>query len=202
MGAVKSLAKPGGNVTGMTGAMHELDHKRLEVLKETVPSASRVADLVVPGTWREPALRQLEDSARLLGVRLQRVAVREPGQLEAAFGEMTKERVQAVLVRDAANLAANVDQVAALALKHRLPTISQIPRFAESGGLLQYGADNVDMVRRSATHVDKILKGAKPGDLPVEQPTKIELVVNLRTAKALGIAIPSAIIVRAARVVE
>ncbi|HEY3045735.1 MAG TPA: ABC transporter substrate-binding protein [Vicinamibacterales bacterium] len=201
MGAVKSLAKPGGNVTGMTGAMHELDHKRLEVLKEAVPSASRIADLVVPGAWPEPALRRLEDSAQLLGVRLQRIAVREL-KLEAAFSEMMKERVQAVFVRDAASLAANVDQVAALALKYRLPTISQIPRFAESGGLLQYGADNFDMLRRSATHVDRILKGAKPADLPVEQPTTVELAVNLKTARLLGIALPPAIMTRAARVIE
>src|SRR4029450_9197226 len=182
-GAVKSLAKPGGNVTGMTGAMHELDHKRIEVLKEAVPSASRLADLVVPGVWPEPTLRQLDDAARLLGVRLYRVAVPEPNRLEAAFSEMARARVQAVFVRDTLSFVANVDRVTALALRHRLPTISSIPRFAESGGLLQYGADNLDMVRRSATHVDRILKGAKPGDLPVEQPTKVELTVNLRTAR-------------------
>ena len=202
MGAVKSLANPGGNITGMTGAMHELDQKRLEVLKETVPSASRVADLVVPGQFPEPVLRKLDDTARLLGLRLQRVAASEPSRLDAAFSNMAKDRVQAVFVRDGLPLAVNVDRVTALAFKHRLPAISQIPRFADSGGLLQYGADNLDMIRRSATHIDKILKGAKPGDLPVEQPTKVALTVNLRTARALGLTIPPSVLARADQIIQ
>jgi len=201
-GVVRSLARPGGNVTGMTLAISELDGKRLEILKEAVPSASRVANLFVPGTTPDAALQALDGAARALGVQLKRIAVREPGQLEAGFSDMVKQRVQAVFVADTATFAANADRITTLALKHRLPTISQMPRFAESGGLLQYGADVLDLARRSATHVDKILRGAKPGDLPVEQPTKVDLTVNLRTARALGIPIPPAIIGRAARVIE
>ena len=201
-GAVRSLAQPGGNVTGMTLAMPELDRKRLEVLKQTVPAASRIANLSVPGTTPAASLQALDGAARLLGVQLQQFAVREPSQLEVKFNDMAKERVQAVFVSDAASFAANVDRITALAFKHRLPSISQMPRFAESGGLLQYGADVLDLGRRSATHVDKILRGARPGDLPIEQPTKVDLTVNLRTARALGIPIPPAIMVQAARVIE
>jgi putative ABC transport system substrate-binding protein len=135
-------------------------------------------------------------------VQLPQFAVREPSQLEARFNDMVKERVQVVFVSDAASFAENVGRITALAFKHRLPSISQMPRFAESGGLLQYGADVLDLGRRRATHVDKILKGAKPGDLPIEQPTKVDLIVNLRTARALGIPIPPAIMVQAVRVIE
>jgi ABC-type uncharacterized transport system substrate-binding protein len=200
-GAVRSLAQPGGNVTGMSLAMPELDRKRLEILKETVPSVSAVAFLYSGGT-RETVLTGLEDSARSLGIRLQRVAMSEPGQIDAAFVAIAKSGSQAVLVQDSPLFARQVDRVAALALKYRLPAISELPRFDETGGLLWYGADAFDMFRRSATQVDKILKGAKPGDIPVEQPTKVELVVNLKTAKALGVTIPPAIMVRADRVIE
>lgn len=199
-GAVKSLAQPGGNVTGVTSAQPDLDRKRLEVLKEAVPSGSRIGFLFVETS--EAALRALDDSAHLLGVRLTRVMVREPGKIDAAFSDMVKERAQAVLVQDSVVLSRHVDRVTALALTHRLPTLSQIPRFAERGGLLQYGADVYALFRRSASHVDKILRGAKPGDLPVEQPTKVDLIVNLKTAKALGLTLPPAIMVRADRVIE
>jgi putative tryptophan/tyrosine transport system substrate-binding protein len=201
-GVVKSLARPGGNVTGMTLAMSELDGKRLEVLKAALPSISRVANLFVPGTTPDASLQALDGAARVVGVQLLQIAVREPGQLEVRFSDIVKERVQAVFVADTASFAANVDRITALALKHRLPTISQMPRFADSGGLLQYGADVLDLARRSATLVDKILRGAKPGDLPIEQPTKVDLTVNLRTARALGISIPQGIIAQAARVIE
>jgi putative ABC transport system substrate-binding protein len=201
-GVVRSLGRPGGNVTGMTLAMSELEGKRLEVLKEAVPSVSRIAHLFVPGTTPDAALQAVDGAARVLGVQLQQIPASGPGQLEAMFNVMVKERVQAVLVADTASFAANVDRITALALKHRLPTISQMPRFAERGGLLQYGADVLDLGRRSATHVDKILRGAKPSDLPVEQPTKVDLTINVGTAKALGISIPQIIIARAARVIE
>ena len=200
-GAVKSLAQPGGNVTGMSLAMPELDRKRLEVLKETVPSISAVAFLFSTGTI-ETVLTGLDESARRLGIRLRRVPMSEPGELDAAFVAIAKSGSHAVLVQDAPLFARQVDRVAVLALKHRLPAISQMPRFDETGGLLWYGADVLDMFRRSATQVDKILKGAKPGDIPVEQPTKVELVVNLKTAKALGVTIPPAIMVRADRVIQ
>ena len=201
-GAVRSLAQPGGNVTGMTLAIPELDGKRLEVLKEAVPSVSRIANLFVPRTTPDASLHALDGAARILSVQLRHFEVREPSQLEGKFNDMLKERIQAVFVADTATFAANVDRITALALKHRLPTISQIPRFADNGGLLQYGADVLDLGRRSATYVDKVLRGAKPSDLPVEQPTKVDLTVNLRTARVLGISIPSVIIVRAARVIE
>jgi putative tryptophan/tyrosine transport system substrate-binding protein len=201
-GVVRSLARPGGNVTGMTLAMPELDRKRLEVLKEAVPAVSHIANLSVPGNTPAASLQALDGAARILGVQLHQFAVREPSQLEASFNDMVKERVQAVFVTDAASFAANVDRITALALKRRLPAISQLPRFAESGGLLQYGADVLDLGRRSATHVDKILRGAKPEDLPIEQPTKVELTVNLRTARALGIPMPPAIMIRATRMIE
>jgi putative ABC transport system substrate-binding protein len=200
-GAVRSLAQPGGNVTGMSLAMPELDRKRLEVLKETVPSISTVAFLFSTGTI-ETVLTGLDESARRLGIRLQRVPMSEPGELDAAFVAIAKRGSHAVLVQDAPLFARQVDRVAMLALKYRLPAISQMPRFDETGGLLWYGADVFDMFRRSATQVDKILKGAKPGDIPVEQPTKVELVVNLKTAKALGVTIPPAIMVRADRVIQ
>ena len=200
-GAVRSLAQPGGNVTGMSLAMPELDWKRLEVLKETVPSISAVAFLFSTGTI-ETVLTGLDDSARRLGIRLHRVAMSEPGELDAAFVAIAKSGSHAVLVQDAPLFARQVDRVAVLALKYRLPAISQMPRFDETGGLLWYGADVFDMFRRSAAQVDKILKGAKPGDIPVEQPTKVELVVNLKTAKALGVTIPPAIMVRADRVIQ
>ena len=181
--------------------MPELDRKRLEVLKETVPSISAVAFLFSTGTI-ETELTGLDEAARRLGIRLQRVPMSEPGELDAAFVAIAKSGSHAVLVQDAPLFARQVDRVAVLALKYRLPAISQMPRFDETGGLLWYGADVFDMFRRSATQVDKILKGAKPDDIPVEQPTKVELVVNLKTAKALGVTIPPAIMVRADRVIQ
>jgi putative ABC transport system substrate-binding protein len=147
-------------------------------------------------------LRALDDSAGLLRVALLRVPVREPGQLESAFNHLVKERAHALFVADTAMFAANIERIAAMALNHRLPAISQSPRFADSGGLLSYGADVLDLGRRSATYVDKILKGARPGDLPVEQPTKVDLVLNAKTAETLGIPIPPTIQLRAARVIE
>ena len=202
LGGVSSLARPGGNVTGVTHAQPDLDRKRLELLKEAVPSIGRISYLFDPNAIPQTALQALDVSAGLLRVRLQRVGVTEPGQIEGAFADSVKEKAHAVLVQDSAMLARYSDRISALALRHRLPAMSQMPRFAERGGLLQYGADVFELFRRSATHVDKILKGAKPGDLPVEQPTKVELIVNLKTAKALGVTIPQAIMVRADRVIQ
>jgi len=202
LGGVSSLARPGGNVTGVTHAQPDLDRKRLELLKEAVPSISRISYLFDPNAIPQTALQALDVSAGLLRVRLQRVGVTEPGQIEGAFADSVKEKAHAVLVQDSAMLARYSDRISALALRHRLPAMSQMPRFAERGGLLQYGADVFELFRRSATHVDKILKGARPGDLPVEQPTTVELIVNLKTAKALGVTIPQAIMVRADRVIQ
>jgi putative tryptophan/tyrosine transport system substrate-binding protein len=202
LGGVQNLARPGGNVTGVTHAQHELDRKRLEVLKEAVPSVSRIAYLFDPRAIPETALRALDESASQLKVRLQRVGVNNPDELEAAFTAIVKKRAQALLVQDAQMLSRYSERVTALALRHRLPSISQIPRFVERGGLLQYGADVFDLFRRSATHVDKILRGAKPGDLPVEQPTKVDLIINLKTAKTLGLTIPQSVLVRAGEIIQ
>lgn len=202
LGGVKSLARPGGNVTGVTHAQHELDRKRLEILKEAVSSVSRIAYLFDARAIPETALRALDESAGLLKIRLQRVAVNTPDELEAAFTAIVKERAQAVLVQDAQMLSRFSQRVTALALRHRLPTLSQIPRFAERGGLLQYGADVFELFRHSAAHVDKILRGAKPGDLPVEQPTNVALIINMKTAKSLGLTIPPSVLVRADQVIE
>jgi putative tryptophan/tyrosine transport system substrate-binding protein len=202
LGGVQSLARPGGNVTGVTHAQHELDRKRLEILKEAVPSVSRMAYLFDPRAIPETVLRALDESASQLKVRLQRVGVNKPDELEAAFTAIVSQRAQAVLVQDAQMLSRYSERVTALALQHRLPSISQIPRFVERGGLLQYGADVFELFRRSATHVDKILRGAKPGDLPVEQPTKVDLSINLKTAKTLGLRIPQSVLVRADQVIE
>jgi putative ABC transport system substrate-binding protein len=201
-GAVKSLARPGGNVTGVTHAQHELDRKRLEVLREAAPSVGRIAYVFDPAAVPEPALRALAESARSVGVRLEPFGVREPAQIDTALAALVRNQADAVFVQDSSLLSRNADRITAIALKHRLPTVSQIPRFAERGGLLQYGADVYELFRRSATHVDRILKGAKPADLPVEQPTKVELIVNLTTARGLGMTIPRAILARADRVIE
>jgi putative ABC transport system substrate-binding protein len=202
LGGVKSLARPGGNVTGVTHAQHELDRKRLEILKEAVPSVSRVVYLFDSRAIPETALRALDESAGPLKVRLQRVGVTRPEEIEPVFTAIVKERAQAVLVQDAQMLSRFSQRVTALALRHRLPTISQIPRFAERGGLLQYGADVFELFRHSAAYVDKILRGAKPGDLPVEQPTNVALILNMKTAKSLGLTIPPSLLARADQVIE
>jgi putative tryptophan/tyrosine transport system substrate-binding protein len=202
LGLVKSLARPGGNVTGVTHAQAELDRKRLEVLKETAPAVTRMAYLFDPEAVADVALLALQESARQLNVRIVRVEARTPGQIEAAFALMIKESAQAVLVQDAVLFARHLDRITGLALKYRLPAISQSPQFAERGGLLQYGADVWGMFRRSAVHVDKILRGAKPGDLPVEQPTSVALVINLKTANSLGLTIPPSLLARADPVIE
>jgi putative tryptophan/tyrosine transport system substrate-binding protein len=190
LGSVRSLARPGGNVTGVTHAQPELDRKRLEILKEAVPSVSRITFLFSASAIPETQTLRLNEAAALLKVQLQRVGVSKPDELEPAFNAMAKERTEAILVQDAHMLARFSERVTSLALRYRLPTMSQAPRFAERGGLLQYGADVWELFRRSANHVDKILRGAKASDLPVEEPTKIDLVINLKTAKALGLTIP------------
>jgi putative ABC transport system substrate-binding protein len=199
-GIVASLARPGGNITGMTILNPELDVKRLELLRAVAPRAGRVGLLVVTGT-REENLRMLYEAAATLGVRISRAAVRDPVELEGAVTTLVRDGARALLVQDQPPLS-RAPELPRLALKHRLPSISQAPRFAEQGGLLQYGADIPDLFRRSATQVDKILKGAKPADLPVEQPTKITLIVNRKTAKALDLTIPQTLLLRADQVID
>ncbi len=205
-GLVASLARPGGNITGFTFLGPELVPKRLELLKEAIPRASRVAALWHPGVYSEPTMRdmlkEIETAARALGVQLQLVGARGPDDFDRAFSAMTTERANALIVFPSPMLYAERRRIMDLAAKHRLPTIYAWREPVEAGGLMSYGASIPDLYRRAATHVDKILKGAKPGDLPVEQPTKFELVVNLKTAKALGLTIPQSVLIRADQVIE
>ena len=202
-GLVTSLARPGGNVTGLSLMAPELVGKQLEIVKEVVPMVSRVALLGNPANaGNAPQVRYAQDAARTLEVRLQTVEARGPGDIERAFAAMTRERAGAVIVLVDAMLVDHRIRIADLAAKHRLPSVYGLRDHAEAGGLLVYGGRDRDRFRRAATYVDRILKGAKPGDLPIEQPAKFELVINLKTAKALGLTIPQALLQRADQVIE
>ena len=202
-GLVSSYAHPGGNVTGLSMMTTDLIGKQLEVLKEAVPKVSRVALLWNPANpGSAPQLREAEAAARVLGVRLQALDVRVPQEIDSAFAAMTKERAGAVLVLADGMLTNRRKQIADLAAARRLPAAYPQREFVEAGGLMAFSANPLDLERRAATYVDKILKGAKPADLPVEQPTKLELVINLKTAKALGLTIPPSLLQRADQVIE
>jgi putative ABC transport system substrate-binding protein len=202
-GLVESLARPGGNITGLDQMSPELGGKRLELLKEIVPQLSRVAVLWNPQNqastlnWKE-----LQLPARQLGVQLHSLEVRSPGDFDKAFEDVTGARAGAIAVMPDPVFVTNLKRIADLAARSRLPSIFHLREFADSGGLVAYGPDRSDMFRRAATYVDKILKGAKPGDLPIEQPTKFELVINLKAAKALGITVPPSLLARADEVIQ
>jgi ABC-type uncharacterized transport system substrate-binding protein len=200
-GFAKSLARPGGNVTGMSLLYGELEQKRLEILKDAVPGIRRVGVLVNAVTASRYDEGLLE-ATRPLDIQLEFQRVATPDEIRRAVTALKKRSADALLVQDEPLLARSVRDIAALALTLRLPSISQSSRFAESGGLLQFGADILDVFRRSAGHVDKILRGAKPGDVPIEQPTKFALIVNLKTAKALGLTIPPSLLLRADQIIE
>jgi ABC-type uncharacterized transport system substrate-binding protein len=202
-GLVASVARPGGNITGLATIAPELVGKQLELLKEVAPKVSRVAVLQNPRDHAHPPmLRQAEGVAGALGVQVHILQARTPPEIEAAFAAMRSQRAGGVLVlRDGLFLVQRT-QIAALAAKNRLPAVYGNREHAEAGGLMAYGASAPHMFRRAATYVDKILKGAKPADLPVEQPTKFELVVNLKTAKALGLTIPPSLLQRADEVIQ
>jgi len=203
-GFVASLARPGGNVTGLSNISSELSGKRLELLREVVPGLSRVALLWNPDV-RGAVLdyKETEGAARSLRLELQSVEVPRAEDLDRAFSAVTNQRAQA-LVLPAANPVgfANRGQIASFAQRNRLPSIYAEKEYVDAGGLMSYGPSNPDMSRRTAMYVDKILKGAKPADLPVEQPTKFELVINLKTAKALGLTLPPSLVRRADEVIE
>jgi ABC-type uncharacterized transport system substrate-binding protein len=202
-GFVASLARPGGNLTGLATISPELVGKQLEMLKTVAPKVSRVAVLQNPSNQgHRPTLRRAEDAARTLEVQLQILAARNPSEIEAAFAAMSSQRAGGVLVLRDAMFRAHRAQIVALAAKSRLPAVYGLREEAEAGGLMAYGASVPLLFRRAATYVDKILKGAKPADLPVEQPTKFELVINLKTAKALGLTIPQSILTRADEVIQ
>jgi putative ABC transport system substrate-binding protein len=204
-GLVESLARPGGNVTGFTNLSRELGGKRLELLKEAVPKVARVAvlyDPAVPGTTRE-VKEELPTAARALGLTVQPWEVRAADDFEKVFAALNKQRPDGLFVPGGGQLMnANVKRIADLALKSRLPSIYGTKEFVEAGGLMSYGADQADSYRRVAYYVDRILKGAKPADLPVEQPTKFELVFNLKTAKQIGVTIPPEVLARANRLIK
>ena len=206
IGLVTSLAWPGGNVTGLSLLAPELVGKRLELLKQAVPGVGRVAALWQPGFVGERTekdmLKEVEVAARALGVRLQFVEARGPADFDRAFSDMTRARADALTVLGSAMFANERRRVVDLAAKNRLPGVYGFREYVDAGGLMAYGPNVADLFQRAATYADKILKGAKPGDLPVEQPTKFELVLNLKTAKALGLTIPQSVLVRADQVIE
>ena len=206
-GLVTSLARPGGNLTGLSGLLPDLVGKCLEHLTQAVPRVSRVVVLWQPGAYPERTEKELltaaEGAGRALGVRLQFVEARSPADFDRAFSDMTKARVGALTVLPSALLIRERKRLVDLAAKHRLPAVYSVTEFVrDAGGLMVYGPNVPDLHRRAATYVDKILKGAKPADLPVEQPTKFELVINLKTAKALGLTIPPSVLGRADHVIE
>ncbi len=205
-GLVASLARPGGNITGTTFLGPELVPKRLALLREVLPKIFRVAVLWHPGAFSERTTRdmlnEIAEVAGTLDMQLQLVEVRQPNELDHAFSTMARERAEALFQFPSAMLFSERRRIVELAAIHRLPSMFNGREFVQLGGLIAYGVSLTDLTRRAATYVDKILKGAKPSDLPVEQPTKFELVVNLKTAKALGVEIPATVLTRADEVIE
>ena len=200
-GFAASLAHPGGNVTGLSAINFELTQKRLELLRETAPRITEVAVLVDPADPTVvPYLREAEIGGRALGLGVQRVEVRGAADLDATFAGMARERTG--LLVTGGWFFRHQAQIAELAIKNRLPVMGDSRNYAEAGALLGYGASYEDLARRAAVYVDKILKGAQPGDLPIERPTRFDLAINLKTAKALGLAVPQSLLVRADQVIQ
>jgi putative ABC transport system substrate-binding protein len=204
LGVVTSLARPGGNVTGLAyGVGSESSSKGLELLKEAVPRANRVAVLWSAGNPSGPAMiSDLKATASALGLQLQPLGVRGPGEFEGAFAAMARERADALLVISDAMFSRHHASLAELAMKARLPSMHGFREYVEVGSLMSYGTSVDGLFRRAPVFVDRILRGAKPADLPVEQPTQFELVINLKTARALGLAIPQSLVLRAEQVIE
>jgi putative tryptophan/tyrosine transport system substrate-binding protein len=205
-GLVASLARPGGNITGLTFLGPQLVPKRLALLKEALPTASQVAALWHPGAYGERTMNDMmaeaKETALILGVHLRLVAVHAPDDLDGAFFTITGERADAILIFPSPMLFNQRKRIVDLAAEHRLPIMAMGKEFVQLGGLMSYGADIIDSNRRCVAYVDRILKGAKPADLPVEQPTKFELFINLKTAKTFDIEIPTALLARADGVLE
>ena len=203
LGFVASLARPGGNITGVTTLSSDLSVKQLEILKEAVPRMSRVALLWNPDNpWHASTVKALQERSASLGLRLQALSVRGPEAFDGAFQAMEAERAHAVVVLADPMTFNQRRRLADLAIKHRLPMMGGLPDYAESGSLLSYWADPAEVNRRVASFVDRILKGAKAADLPIEQATKFQLVANVKTAKLLGITLPPSVVQRAERVIE
>jgi putative ABC transport system substrate-binding protein len=201
-GFIASLSRPGGNTTGVSLLNQELWPKRLELMKEVVPAATLVAVVSSPDPVHSESLKLMLGAAPRLGLELRNVVVSGQGDLDRAFAEISRARADAVVVQPSVVLEELRGRIAQLANRQRLPSMFAWRHSAEAGGLMSYGADLYAVQRYAASYVDRILRGAKPGDLPVEQPSKFELVVNLKTAKALGLAIPQALLVRADQVIQ
>ena len=198
-GLVASLSRPGGNVTGVSGATAELGAKNLELIREVLPSARRVAALAnAPDPFHKPFLHYIDKAAGTLGIEFKPFLVQRPEAIDASFLEVEKWRAEAVIVQPSLPLG----RAAVLAVKHRLPAISPTAPFPAAGGLMSYSADTRALIREGAVFVDKILKGRKPADLPVQQPIKFQLNVNLKTAKAIGLTVPATLLARADDVIE
>jgi len=202
-GMVASLARPGGNVTGLTNVDADFSAKRLELLKDSFPKLSRVAVLSIQGMQGDQdELSQTRAAARSLAVRIQSVEIKDSSQIPGAFSALAKERAEALIVANNSLTFFHRSQILEHAAKLRLPTMCGRAAFVDSGALISYAANRLDSFRRAAIFVDKILKGTKPADLPVEQPTKFELVINLKTAKQIGVTIPQSVLFRADRVIK
>jgi putative ABC transport system substrate-binding protein len=202
-GLIESLARPGGNVTGLTSSSAELGGKRLELLKQVIPKASRVAVLYNPADRSNVLVfKQLQQSAPRLDLILQPLEVRKPGEIEAAFSAMARERASAMFGAPGVLTFEHKEALVSHAARRRIPAMWGHRQFVDAGGLMSYAVNFSDQIRQSAVYVDKILKGARPGDLPVEQPTRFELVINLKAAKALGLTIPQLVLLQADQVLE
>ncbi len=202
-GLVPSLARPGGNITGLSLMTPDLTEKRLQLLKEILPGRTRVAVLWNSGNpVSERELRKAEAAARSLGLQLQSLGVSDPRELASAFSSMKTERAGALFVLPDATFFGQRNEIVDLAATKRLPLVTDLREFADAGALMTYGPNGLDPHRRAATYVDKILKGANAGDLPIEQPTKFDLVINLKTARTLGVTIPASLLMRADHIIE
>lgn len=198
-GLVKSLSKPGGNVTGMSGVDAELSSKMVELIRDMLPSAHRVTVLAnAPDPFSKPFLEHVRLASSATGVEIDPVLIRDPSQLDAAFATLGKERSDAVIVQP----SLPIGRAAQLALNYRIPSACTFRPFVNKGGLMSYWFAELELYQRAAAIVDKVLKGARPADIPIEQPTKFELVINLKTAKALGLAIPQSVLARADELIE
>jgi len=202
-GLVKNLSRPGGNVTGLSQMNSQMVEKRLQLLKEMTPNDPVVAVLWNPkGADSSQQWKEMQSPARQLGIKLHSLEISNSNDFDSAFEAAASVQAHAIFITPDPLFGTNLSRISGLALRNRLPSIFHVSAFTDAGGLLAYGPDRSDLFRRSATYVDRILKGAKPGDLPVEQPTKFELVVNAKTAKTLGIKVPQSILMRASKVIE
>ena len=201
-GLISSLARPGGNVTGITSNWDDLSGKRLELLKEAIPKVSRIAVLWNSSGGRETQWKASQTAAKEMNLQLHSMQIRTADDLENVFKDAVKARSGAVSVTQTSEVGTNIQRVIQLATKHRLPAIYAIPEYAEAGGLMAYGGSRSDLARRAATYVDKILKGAKAAELPVEQPMKFEFIINLKAAKQIDVTIPPNLLARADKVIK